>query len=152
PFDDFARQPLLPRKLSQAGPGVAWFDLDGDGHDELFVGSGRGGELAAFKFEQEKFRRFDRSAKLPDDSTGLAGWTDNRGGRELLAGLSRYESGTTNAPLIIHLAAKLNGPKLERAGELGPNPVLNPGPLAVADVDGDGELDVFIGGQTLPGR
>ncbi len=30
-FDDFGRQPLLPRKLSQLGPGVSWTDLDGDG-------------------------------------------------------------------------------------------------------------------------
>ena len=42
-FDDYARQPLLPFKLSQLGPAVAWFDLDGDGHDDLVIGSGRGG-------------------------------------------------------------------------------------------------------------
>src|SRR6185503_9172625 len=30
-YDDFARQPLLPRKLSQLGPGLAWHDADGDG-------------------------------------------------------------------------------------------------------------------------
>ena len=28
-FDDFARQPLLPQKHSQLGPGVAWGDVDG---------------------------------------------------------------------------------------------------------------------------
>ena len=28
--NDFERQPLLPRKLSQLGPGVSWFDVDGD--------------------------------------------------------------------------------------------------------------------------
>ncbi len=35
-YDDFARQPLLPNKLSQLGPGVAWFDLDGDGWEDLW--------------------------------------------------------------------------------------------------------------------
>src|SRR6185369_2666422 len=30
-FNDFERQPLLPRKLSQLGPAVAWADVDGDG-------------------------------------------------------------------------------------------------------------------------
>jgi len=49
PFDDFARQPLLPRKLSQLGPGAAWADLNGDGWDDLVVGSGRGGQLALFR-------------------------------------------------------------------------------------------------------
>ncbi len=42
-FDDFERQPLLPFKLSQAGPGVSWFDLNDDDHDDLIVGVGRGG-------------------------------------------------------------------------------------------------------------
>ena len=38
-YDDFARQPLLPRKLSQLGPGVAWCDLDQDGRDDLVIGA-----------------------------------------------------------------------------------------------------------------
>src|SRR5205823_9342155 len=47
-YDDFARQPLLPNKLSQLGPGVSWFDVDGDGREDLAVGSGKGGRLAVF--------------------------------------------------------------------------------------------------------
>ncbi len=43
PFDDWAQQPLLPQQYSQLGPGVAWIDLNGDGHVDLFIGSGRGG-------------------------------------------------------------------------------------------------------------
>ena len=39
PFDDFERQPLLPRRLSQLGPGVSWFDLDGDGREDLIIAS-----------------------------------------------------------------------------------------------------------------
>ena len=30
PFDDFAQQPLLPHKLSEPGPAMAWADVDGD--------------------------------------------------------------------------------------------------------------------------
>jgi hypothetical protein len=30
PFDDFALQPLLPNKLSEFGPSMAWGDLDGE--------------------------------------------------------------------------------------------------------------------------
>ncbi len=47
-FDDFERQPLLPNKLSQLGPGVAWYDVDGDGHEDLVIGSGKGGSLAVY--------------------------------------------------------------------------------------------------------
>src|SRR5205823_3818200 len=48
-FDDFQRQPLLPKKLSQSGPGVAWYDVDGDGWEDLVIGSGRGGRLAVYR-------------------------------------------------------------------------------------------------------
>src|SRR6185503_18049293 len=47
-YNDFARQPLLPQKLSQLGPGVSWSDVDGDGREDLLVGSGRGGQLEIF--------------------------------------------------------------------------------------------------------
>src|SRR5207244_8188773 len=36
-FDDWARQPLLPRRLSRLGPGVSWYDFDGDGWEDLIV-------------------------------------------------------------------------------------------------------------------
>src|SRR5262249_53514921 len=45
-FDDFARQPLLPNRLSQLGPALAWQDIDGDGWEDLVIGSGRGGTVA----------------------------------------------------------------------------------------------------------
>jgi hypothetical protein len=48
-FNDFERQPLLPKKLSQLGPGVAWGDVDGDGHEDLVIGSGKGGTLAVYR-------------------------------------------------------------------------------------------------------
>src|SRR5438034_4787689 len=47
-FDDFERQPLLPNRLSQLGPGVGWVDVNGDGWDDLVIGSGKGGKLAVF--------------------------------------------------------------------------------------------------------
>ena len=47
-FNDFERQPLLPKKLSQLGPGMAGANLDGDGWDDLVIGSGKGGPLAIY--------------------------------------------------------------------------------------------------------
>ena len=44
PSDDFLRQPMLPRRLTESGPGVALFDWDGDGTDELFFGNGARGK------------------------------------------------------------------------------------------------------------
>jgi hypothetical protein len=48
PYDDFQRQPLLPKRLSQLGPGVGWMDLDGDGWEDLVIGTGKGGKMAVY--------------------------------------------------------------------------------------------------------
>src|SRR5205814_1885140 len=45
-FDDFAVQPLLPRRFSQAGPGISFYDVDKDGWDDVLIAAGKGGETA----------------------------------------------------------------------------------------------------------
>ncbi|HMO65474.1 MAG TPA: CRTAC1 family protein, partial [Verrucomicrobiota bacterium] len=44
-FDDYARQPLLPYKLSQPGPPAAWLDVDGDGLPDVVLGGAAGGRI-----------------------------------------------------------------------------------------------------------
>ena len=83
PFDDFARQSLLSRRLSQLGPGVAWFDYDGDGLDDLAIGSGRGGELAFFRNQGNAgFALLPIGSLLGravDDQTSILGWSAGPG-------------------------------------------------------------------------
>jgi len=149
-FDDYARQPLLPFKLSQLGPGVAWYDLDGDGHDDLIIGSGRGGAPAIFRGDGKgRFQKMDLPTdfRLPDDSTGIVGWTPSPGQRALLVGVASYEQ--TNHPTVLQIDA--NGGALSVSGRL-PEILSSAGPLAVADIDGDGDLDLFVGGRVVPGH
>ena len=149
-FDDFARQPLLPFKRSQGGPGVAWFDLDGDGVSELFIGSGRGGSLAGYRVKGgdqfELMPGFER-APLADDSTGLAGWISKSGRRELLVGLSGYENEGAASVLSVSLA----GGAVTISNRWA-QPASGRGALAMADVDGDGDLDMVMAGRVVPGR
>ncbi len=48
PFNDFDRQPLLPRKLSGLGPGVCWADVNADGAEDLIIAGGNGGRTTIF--------------------------------------------------------------------------------------------------------
>ena len=149
-FDDFARQPLLPFKRSQAGPGVAWFDLDGDGVSELFIGGGRGGSLAGYRVKGgdqfEPMTGFEK-ALLADDSTGLSGWISKSGRRELFVGLSGYESEGAASVLSVSLAGGAVVISNRWAQTASGH-----GALTMADVDGDGDLDVVMAGQVVPGR
>ena len=87
-FDDWATQPLLPRRLSRLGPGVGWYDANGDGWDDLMV-SARGHSLTVYLNEQGKsFRSVKSATPTPDDQGAVVGWTDSSGNRRLLAARS----------------------------------------------------------------
>ena len=146
-FDDFTRQPLLTKKLSQLGPGVAWFDLDGDGRDELIVGSGRGGALAVFNSAgQGSFTKRELPGVAADDLLGLSAWATN-GKRSLLITRANYE--TSDAAAVLNLSA---GGAVLTVQTQALLKVASPGPVTVADVNGDGTLEMFVGGRVMAGR
>jgi len=152
-FDDFERQPLLPNKLSQLGPGVAWYDVNGDGREDLVIGSGKGGELAVYLNDDRGiFRKLQVPALptgVPRDQTAVVGWTPAAGAHALLVGASNYEDGSTNGESVLRYDFE-NGSLMAKPGL--PALLSSTGPLALADVDGDGNLDVFVGGRVIPGR
>ncbi len=152
PFDDFNLQKLLPRHLSQLGPGIAWYDLDGDGREDLIIGGGRGTSLGIYLNQGGgRWARVEGvcTNALPDDSAGIVAGSLAPGKRSLLVGLAHYETEQTNLPAALRLDWK------GRTVTLGDSlPVTTPssGPLALADVDGDGNLDLFIGGRLTAGH
>ena len=150
PFDDFERQPLLPRRLSRLGPGVAWFDLDGDGWDDLVVGSGKGGRLAVFR--NDGHGHFQRSAGMPwdqeasRDQTTVLGWVRPDGSRSLLVGAANYEDGQATGAAVNEFASG------QAAAGIIPVGGASVGPMAMADYEGTGQLGLFVGGRCVPGR
>ena len=150
PLDDFQRQPLLPRRLSQLGPGTAWFDLEGRGCDDLVVASGRGGRLAVFRNDgQGHFERLQTapwSQEAARDQTTVLGWARADGSRGLLIGAANYEDGQPAGAAVAGLVAG------RAAAEVIPAGGSSVGPLAMADYEGTGQLGLFVGGRCVPGR
>jgi len=150
-FDDFERQPLLPRKLSQSGPGVGWYDVDGDGWEDLIIGSGKGGALAVYRNDGRG--GFQRMTDAPlariatRDQTTVLGWNKAPGHVVILAGSANYEDGLAVGACVrqYDLAGKALDDSL-------PGRSSSSGPLALGDVDGAGHLSLFVGGRVIPGR
>jgi len=152
-FDDYRRQPLLPNKFSQLGPGVSWIDVDADGREDLVVGAGRGGRLTVLRNRDGRFVptplgtepvRWDLTTILP--APAAPGQPVR-----LLAGQSSYEANSAAEALAV-------APVIELAATGGsvPTPRLSPdtasiGPLALGDIDGDGRLELFVGARIVPG-
>ena len=149
-FDDFARQPLLPNRLSQLGPGVSWFDLDGDGWDDLIVGSGKGGRLGVFRNDgRGGFKRTDEAPfnfPVARDQTTILGWR-SASQTLLFAGSANYEDG-----LAIGGCVRVFDVRNRKMDDRFPASPSSSGPLALADIDGDGQLDLFVGGRVVPGK
>ena len=140
-FDDFALQPLLPWRLSRRGPALVAVDVNRDGRDELLQGGGRGHMI-----------RLDGSPildSLHGDAAGLLAYPIDNGLTRIIVGESNDEYFRDSSWVHIY-DINANAEKVQH--QKLPFGLAALGPLSAADIDADGDLDLFVGGHFIPGH
>jgi hypothetical protein len=154
-FRDYDREILIPHLISTEGPAIARGDVNKDGYADLYLGGAHhqpgilylGKEDGNFLPTEQVLFKADAAH---EDVDALFFDADGDGDQDLMvvSGGNVYQEGN---PLLRDRVYLNDG-----QGNFNQRnikfPAFNGGCLAVIDLDGDEDLDVFIGNRSVPGE
>jgi len=156
-YDDFKTEILLPHKQSMLGPFVGVSDVNKDGLEDFYVGgaAGQSGVLylqSADGTFSESNQELWASSANSEDMYPLFFDADNNGVDDLYivsggGGEMKGNEAFLQDRLYVNFGE--NGFKQVKAL---PDMQSSGMKAQAADFDGDGDMDIFVGGRTLPGK
>ncbi len=153
-YIDFYFERNTPEMLSREGPKIARADVNGDGLEDVFIGGAKGqaGQLylqTNMDFIKKEDPLFNKYSDFEDVAV-LFFDSDGDGDPDLFIG-----AGGNNVPprtrQLQHRLYKNDGKgNFERDSLAFPNNDMNISVAVENDFDGDGDLDLFVGGRSVP--
>lgn len=156
PPNDFSVQPLLPYLVSHRGPPIAVGDADGDGLEDVFVGSVSQGSRKLFLQRADGSFAESRIAQPWASEGGFGDWgalffdANGDGRQDLYIASGSYEAAPESPELQDRLYINQGGGRFARDPDALPEMLASKATVRAADFDGDGRLDLFVGGRLAP--
>jgi len=156
-YIDFKREPLIPYKCSRKGPYYASADINGDGKPDIYIGGAAGieGKLMIQNingsFTEKKTLAFTAD-KACEDMGAVFFDADGDGDMDLyvVSGGAEFDAGSNLYQDRLYINdGKGNFTKSINAL---PKEGFNGSCVIALDFDGDGDMDLFVGGHVIPGR
>ena len=145
-YIDFDAERMLPQYFSNEGPAMATADLNGDGLDDIFLGGAKGQSAELYLSSSSGYSKSTKpfeAHKNSEDIQALFFDADGDGDQDLYVASGGRAFSQISTDLKDRLYLNTGSGVFEYSKEAS-LPLFSSGAVAVADVDLDGDLDLWV--------